>query len=152
MAEAPDPDYRAILQDPLSIARFVRERIESKIAWYRSNAQKYAGRTWPTWQDKVLEVFYEDNLSIRLPGDGILICKTGDVLMVDWKSPCHILDRCKATGAPTLHVCTTLYHVQYQVLLSLILPGALFSRDYTRLRPESEYCRETIFYYGPPPS
>jgi len=135
-----------IVQDPRSIAEFVKQRIDSKIRWYQENRHRYEGRMWPSWQDKVLEIFYKDNLSIEVPRDGVVVCRTGNILIVDWRSPCHILESCKQNGDNTAQVCSTLYHVQYQVLLSLIDTGLFFARDYSRLRPKADHCREVIFY------
>jgi hypothetical protein len=139
-------DYSQILQDPQQIAEFVQQKVDSKVRWYQENRCHYEGRPWASWQDKVLEVFYKGNLSIEVPHDGKVICKQGNILVIDWESPCHILESCIQNGDSTVQVCSTLYHVQYQVLLSLIDPGLFFTRDYNQLRPEADHCREVIIY------
>jgi len=138
--------YSQIMQDPQRIAEFVLQKVDNKIRWYEQNCHCYEGKTWPSWQDKVLDVFYKDNLSIEVPRDGEVVCKTGHALIIDWKSPCHILESCKQNGDSTVQVCSVLYHVQYQILLSLIDPGLFFSRDYSQLRPDADHCREVIIY------
>jgi hypothetical protein len=138
------PDYGGILDDPHKIAHFINERISSKLDWYQKNLEKYKGKKWPTWQRKVLEVFYEGNLGIHIPQHGQVLSEEDDVLIIKWKSPCPILRCCQELGLATSHVCSTLYHVQYQALLSLIVPGAFFARDYSRLRPDTDSCIEII--------
>ncbi|MGA2916427.1 MAG: hypothetical protein ABSE89_10420 [Sedimentisphaerales bacterium] len=138
------PDYGGILDDPHKIAQFINERISSKLDWYRKNLKNYEGRKWPTWQRKVIEVFYEGNLGILIPQHGEVLSEEGDELIIKWQSPCPILRCCQKLGLATSHVCSTLYHVQYQVLLSLIVPGAFFARDYGRLRPDGSSCIEII--------
>ena len=97
----------------------------------------------------VLRVVYKSNLGIEVPRDGQVVCKERSLLIVDWRSWCPVLMYCAHTGQPMTPVCSVLYHMQFQYLLSLVLPGALFTRDYSRIRPESPCCREIIFY-GPP--
>ena len=138
--------YSQIMQDPQRIAEFVQQKVNNKIRWYQQNRHCYEGRTWASWQDKVLDVFYKDNLCIEVPRDGEVIWKKGNLLVIDWKSPCYILESCIQNGNSTVQVCSTLYHVQYQVLLSLIDPGLFFTRDYSQLRPEADHCREVIIY------
>ena len=134
-------EYSRIVQDPQCTAEFVQQKIDNKIRWYQENCHRYEGRTWASWQDKVLDVFYKGNLCIEVPRDGQVVCKTDHILIIDWKSPCHILECCIQNGDNTVRVCSTLYHVQYQVLLSLIDPGLFFARDYSQLRPDADHCR-----------
>ncbi len=138
--------YSQIMQDPQRIAEFVQQKVDSKIRWYQQNRHCYEGRMWTSWQDKVLDIFYKDNLSIEIPRDGKVVCKKDHILVIDWKSPCPILKTCKQNGDNTAQVCSTLYHVQYQVFLSLIDPGLFFARDYSQLRPDADHCREVIIY------
>jgi hypothetical protein len=138
------PDYGGILDDPHRIAQFINERISSKLDWYRENSKIYEGRKWPSWQRKVIEVFYEGNLNIFVSKHGQVLSEQGDELIIKWKSPCPILKCCQKLGLSTSHICSSLYHVQYQVLLSLIVPGTFFARDYSRLRPDGECCIEII--------
>jgi len=140
------PDYGDILDDPHKIAQFINERISSKLDWYRKNLKNYEGKKWPTWQRKILEVFYEGNLGIFVPEHGQVLSEQGDTLIIKWKSPCPILKCCQDFGLATSHVCSTLYHVQYQALLSLIVPGTFFARDYSRLRPDVDSCIEIIIH------
>lgn len=138
------PDYSGILDDPHKIAQFINERINSKLDWYQKNSKNYKDKKWPTWQRKVLEILYEGNLGITIPQDGEVLSEEDDVLIIKWRSPCPVLRCCQKLGLATSHVCSTLYHVQYQALLSLIVPGAFFARDYSRLRPDGDYCIEII--------
>ena len=137
--------FSQILQDPQRIAEFVQEKVDSKVKWYQQNRHRYPG-PWASWQDKVLDVFYKGNLSIEVPGDGDIVWKDEDLLIIDWKSRCPILEACVQNGDNTVQVCSTLYHVQYQALLSLIDPGLIFARDYSQLRPSEHHCREIIIY------
>jgi hypothetical protein len=138
------PDYSGILDDPHKIAQFINERIRSKLDWYKKNSKNYEDKKWPTWQRKVLEVLYEGNLGIAIPRDGEVLSEEDDELIIKWRSPCPILKRCQEFGLSTSHVCSTLYHVQYQALLSLLVPGAFFARDYSHLRPDGDSCIEII--------
>ena len=138
------PDYRKVLKNPGKVADFINGRIDSKLDWYRRNMGKYSGRQWPTWQKKVLEVLYEDNLGIDVSKYGRVLREDGNVLIIEWTCPCPILDRCRELGCDTGEVCSTLYHVQYQVLLSLLVPDAFFARDYSQLRPKGDACVEVI--------
>lgn len=146
MTERKLPDYRDLLSDPGKVAEFINGRIDSKLEWYRENCKKYFGKKWSTWQQKVLEVLYKDNLGIEVPKDGEVVCAKGNTLIIKWKCPCPVLNHCETLGLSTSHVCSTLYHVQYQAFLSLIVPGAFFARDYTKLRPEGDFCIEVIIY------
>lgn len=139
-----DPDYQEVLNNPERIAHFINGRIDSKLEWYRQNREKYDGRTWETWQQKVLEVLYQDNLKIDVRRDGTVLCEEGNQLIIEWRCPCPVLDRCQRLGSSTKDVCSTLYHVQYQALLSLLVPGVFFARDYSQLRPMGDACIEVI--------
>jgi hypothetical protein len=138
------PNYARVLSRPETIARFINQRIDSKKRWYRKNRKRFEGRAWPSWQKKVLAILYNANLGIFVPKHGKVLCQEGDALIIRWKSPCPILARCKKQGLATCRVCSTLYHAQYQALLSWIVPGAFFARDYSRLRPEGDACIEVI--------
>ena len=138
--------FSQIMQDPQRIAEFVWEKVDSKIRWYQQNRHRYEDRPWASWQDKVLEFFYKGNLSIEVPRDGQVICQTGHVLIIDWKSPCPVLESCRQHEDNNVQVCSVLYHAQYQVLLSLIDPRLLFSRDYSQLRPNADSCREVVIH------
>jgi len=144
MSKEQTPDYPAILEDPQETARFMNDRIESKLNWYIAHSAEYAGKTWQSWQEKVLDVLYGGNLGIRIPADGDVVCKEGDILMIKWRSPCPVLEHCRKSNQATSRVCSVLYHVQYQALLSLIVPGAFFARDYSQLRPHGDHCTEVI--------
>ena len=139
-----NPDYREVLNNPERIAHFINGRIDSKLAWYRQNREKYHGRTWETWQQRVLDVLYQDNLEIDVRRDGTVLCEEGNLLIIEWRCPCPVLDHCQRLGCSTKDVCSTLYHVQYQALLSLLVPGAFFARDYSQLRPNGDACVEVI--------
>ena len=144
--------YLKILKSPEKIAQFVSAKIKSKSTWWKENACKYKGRKWRSWQDKVIEILYRENLEINVKKHGRIRCKTGDVLVIDWLTCCPILEKCKMTGARTITVCSVLYHAQYQALLSMIDPTLIFTRDYARIRSAirrgkqrgPKYCREII--------
>jgi hypothetical protein len=138
--------YSMILSNPKSIEEFVKTKIESKRRWYLENRDRYAGRHWKGWHEKVIEIFYRDNLGVEIPGEGEVVYMSKDTLIVDLRSPCPILDSCIREGANTIQVCSTLYHTQYQVLLSLIDSRLCFARDYSRLRPMVDHCREIIHW------
>jgi len=142
-------EYAQILDDPELTADFVRQRLESKRKWYDDHHGDCAFRPGEVWQDLVLRVVYNENLGIEVPRDGQVVCRSGKLLIVDWQSWCPVLLYCAHTGQPTLPVCSVLYHMQFQYLLSLVLPGALWTRDYSRLRPSSCCCREITFYESP---
>ncbi|HAV42412.1 TPA: hypothetical protein DCX15_00135 [bacterium] len=138
------PLYSKILQDPILTTNFIKEKIESKVRWYQENRSRYEGKTWRSWQKKVLEIFYKENLSLEIPRYGEIVYEADCILVIEWRSPCPILESCMKDGVETLQVCSTLYHLQYQVLLSLIDPRLIFGRDYSHLRPYADSCREII--------
>lgn len=140
--------YYWILNHPSSIERFVKSKIESKRRWYMENRDHYIGRSWKNWHEKVIEIFYKGNLGVRIPGDGEIVHMSENILVVDLRSPCPVLDSCIKNGEATIKVCSILYHVQYQVLLSLIDPRFCFTRDYSRLRPMADHCKEIIYLKG----
>jgi hypothetical protein len=139
-------DYSLILSKPESIRKFIKTKVESKKKWYFENQTRFNGRTWKSWHEKVIEIFYKGNLGIKIPEDGKIVHMSENVLIVDIIGPCPILNSCLKKGNNTVQVCSILYHVQYQVLLSLIDPQLLFTRDYSRLRPRVDHCREIIYY------
>jgi hypothetical protein len=138
--------YSYILHDPQRVSQFVQQKVDSKIRWYQQHHQFYEGKSWASWQDKILDYFYKGNLSIEVPDDGEVICRKGHILIIDVRGRCPILEACVQNGDNTMQVCSTLYHVQYQALLSLIEPGLIFARDYSQLRPDADHCREVIVY------
>lgn len=142
------PRYAHILRNPKLIADFVGQRLASKRKWYGMNRGDCCLRRGEKWQDMVLRVVYKNNLSVTAPRDGKVICRHGRLLIIDWQSWCPVLTYCAQTGQATVPVCSILYHMQLQHLLSLVLPGALFTRDYSRIRPGSCSCREYIYYDG----
>lgn len=139
-------EYAQILEDPTLTAGFIQERLDSKLNWFEAHRAECTLRTGESWQDLVLRVVYQDNLGIEVPRDGVVVCREENLLIVDWQSWCPVLMYCAHKGQPTVPVCSVLYHMQFQYLLSLVLPGALFTRDYTRIRPGSSCCREIVFY------
>jgi hypothetical protein len=148
--DKPVVDYAQILKEPELTADFIRQRLKSKRQWFDQwldrNKDRYKRLAAGPWQDMVLQVVYKENLGIQVPDDGKVAYKNGDLLIVNWQSWCPVLTHCAHTGQPTLPVCCVLYHMQLQCLLSLVLPGALFTRDYSRIRPGDPCCREIIFY------
>lgn len=139
-------EYAQILDDPVLTADFIRQRLESKHKWYEENKKDFKNGEQESWQDKVLRVVYKGNLGIEVPRNGKVVYSKGNLLIIDWQSWCPVLMYCAHTGQPTVPVCSVLYHMQFQYLLSRILPEALFTRDYSRIRPDSCCCREIIFY------
>jgi hypothetical protein len=139
-------EYAQILDDPELTADFVRQRLESKRKWYEDCQEDFKLGEEESWQDMVLRVVYKGNLGIEVPRDGKVVYSEGNLLIIDWQSWCPVLMYCAHTGQATVQVCSLLYHMQFQYLLSLVLPGALFTRDYSRIRPGSYCCREIIFY------
>ncbi len=139
-------EYAQILEDPALTADFVRARLESKRRWFAAHRAECAPRAGESWQELVLRVMYQGNLGIEVPRDGVVVCSDENLLIVDWQSWCPVLMYCAHKGQPTVPVCSVLYQMQFQCLLSLVLPGAYFTRDYSRLRPGSSCCREIIFY------
>lgn len=141
-----DEGYSLIINDPESIKGFVKAKIESKKRWYAENCTRYTTRRWKGWHEKVIEIFYKDNLGVEIPGDGEVVHMSEDLMVIDLKGPCPVLNSCIRNGEDTIQVCSTLYHIQYQVLLSLIDSRLCFTRDYKRLRPRWDCCREIIYY------
>ena len=139
-------DYAQILKQPELTADFVRQRVASKRKWYEENQNMRGTRANESWQDRIIRVVYEGNLGIKVHQDGKMIYSHGSLLIIDWQSWCPVLTYCTHKGQPTVPICSVLYHMQFQYLLSLVLPGALFTRDYSRIRPDSCHCREIIFY------
>ena len=120
--------------------------VDSKRQWFEAHRADCIRRAGESWQDLVLRVVYQDNLGIEVPRDGVVVCREQNLLIVDWQSWCPVLMYCAHNGQPTVPVCSVLYHMQFQYLLSLVLPGSFFTRDYSRIRPGTPCCREVIFY------
>jgi hypothetical protein len=139
-------EYAQILEDPTLTASFIRERLGSKLKWFEAHRAECTLRPGESWQDLVLRVVYKDNLGIEVSRDGVVVCAEKDLLIVDWQSWCPVLMYCAHKGQPTVPVCSVLYHMQFQYLLSLVLPGSFFTRDYSRIRPGASCCREIVFY------
>ena len=139
-------EYAEILADPQLTAGFIQERLRSKLTWYEAHRDECVAAAGESWQDLVLRVMYQSNLGIEVPRDGVVVHANENLLIVDWQSWCPVLMYCAHKGQPTVPVCSVLYHVQFQYLLSLVLPGAFFTRDYSRIRPDMSCCREIIFY------
>ena len=62
MAEIED-GYLHILQDPQRVYQFVQQKIDSKIQWYQLHHHFCEGKSWVSWQDKVLDFFYKEILT-----------------------------------------------------------------------------------------
>ena len=139
-------EYVQILENPDLTSDFIRQRLASKRTWYEQNQKECKARENESWQDRILRVVYDGNLGIKVPQDGQLVYSKGALLIIDWRSWCPVLLYCAHTGQRSVPVCSVLYHMQLQYLLSLVLPGVLFTRDYSKIRPNSCCCREVIFY------
>ena len=139
-------EYAQILDDPQLTAAFLQERLDSKRRWYDEHRDECLPLAGESWQELVLRVLYKANLGIEVPRDGVVVCREGHLLVVDWQSWCPVLMYCAHKGQPTVPVCSVLYHVQFQYLLSRVLPGSFFTRDYSKIRPGNCCCREIIFY------
>ncbi len=139
-------EYAQILADPALTASFLQARLDSKRTWYEAHRDECVPAPGEAWQDLVLRVVYQSNLGIDVSGDGVVMSREPQLLVVDWQSWCPVLMYCAHKGQETIPVCSVLYHIQFQYLLSLVLPGAFFTRDYSRIRPGHTCCREIIFY------
>ena len=137
-------DYPHVMRNPRHLAEFVKGKIKGKIDWYGDYIRNHGDHLGGTWQERVIEILYKGNLRIDPTTDGKVVCDTGDSLIIKWESPCPILTQCQAMEWSTCEVCSTLYHAQYQALLSQIEPRAFFARDYSRLRPKGDECIEAI--------
>lgn len=144
--EVIESGYSSILAQSDSIEEFIQQRLQSKLEWFNSNKSECEIGENELWQDLILRVLYKQNLGIEEKRDGNVVYKKGKLLITEWQSWCPVLAYCANTGQKTLPVCSVLYHMQYQFLLSKILPGAFFTRDYSKIRPDSCCCREIIFY------
>ena len=144
--EVIEKGYAKILEQDDQIEDFIRQRLERKLKWFNSEKPDCTIGDDESWQDMILRVMYKGNLGIEENRDGKVIYKKGSLLIIDWQSWCPVLVYCAHTGQRSVPVCSVLYHMQYQYLLSKILHGAFFTRDYSRIRPDSCCCREIIFY------
>lgn len=141
-------NYQNILDDPNNISSFITRRINKKIDWFFEKRERflsyYANKNW---KEKVICFFYGEHLNLDVEKHGHIVAATDEVLIIDWENDCPILNRCIAQNINLEMVCSTLYNTQYQALLTLIEPGLFFARDYNKIRPDYQYCREIIYYH-----
>ena len=143
------PQYDEILSNPQSIANYIRRKSFDDEMWYFNHSHEFASINYSNWKERVLDVLYRRYLDIDIEkGDGVLIDSPDHLLIIDWQTYCPVLERCEEQGISTELVCGTLYHTQAQMLLSLILPGAIFRREYGNLRPKGKFCREILEYHS----
>ena len=59
---------------------------------------------------------------------------------------CPTLEACKVLGLEPRNICKLYNEGATDTLVKLVDPRLEFSRNYTRMRPEYEYCEEIIRY------
>ncbi|MFX0116601.1 MAG: hypothetical protein ACFFB3_18780 [Candidatus Hodarchaeota archaeon] len=69
-----------------------------------------------------------------------------DSRKIVWRSYnwCPVLEACKRGGFDTKEVCKKGWERSVQVLIEKINPNLRFSRNYSKIRPYTEFCEEII--------
>jgi hypothetical protein len=111
---------------------------EGRLRWL--NSAKIGGGN-PV--EEAYRLFYTEYLKLD-PEDAEIVERTPRKIVVRWKNHCPTLDACRALDIDTRFVCRRVYESATQAFMEKIDPGLRFSRNYEAIRPNSEYCEETI--------
>ncbi len=92
---------------------------------------------------KICKIFYHDFLKVPKNNCKIVnISKT--ILITHCSNPCPILNLSKLIGIDTREVCKRVSEGPCKYFLKRLHQRIDFKRDYKKIRPYTDYCRETI--------
>lgn len=117
------------------------ELTEKRIGWYEDNKGELVLEGSEV--KKAYTVFLLEYLEID-PGE-VPVVHEGETRIV-WRSTnwCPVAEACERGGFDTREVCKKGWESSVQAMIERINPGLVFSRNYDRIRPYSNYCEESI--------
>jgi hypothetical protein len=112
-----------------------------RLRWYEANLDKLdlqGSDVRKAYQLLLLEY-------LKISPEQVPIVEESDTKIV-WHSynECPVISACKRGGFDTREVCSNAYEASVQHLIQKINPSLVFSRNYQKIRPYSEYCEEMI--------
>ena len=116
-----------------------RERAVRRIEWYQA-------QQWPSQMDDSLELAYQvllRKLGIH-PDQAPVVHKDAKTLVFHSMNFCPTLEACKILELDTRRVCKLHNEISPAALVKEVDSRLVFSRNYDRIRPHSEYCEEQI--------
>jgi len=119
-----------------------REVAARRIAWAEARLPVAGGAG--TWTPRrAFEVLFFDYMDLKA-ADLSVVSESDDEIVWESRNPCPTVEACRALGLDTRKVCRAVYEKSTQALVSRLDPRLRFLRDYARIRPHADHCRERI--------
>jgi len=114
---------------------------QKRLAWFTTHKDKI-NLTEGTAIDKAYHVFLS-KLDLT-PNEAPISKHTSRGIVIHSLNFCPTLEACMILGLDTRRICAQLTEIPTDILLKQVNPRLRFSRNYTNIRPYSEYCEEII--------
>jgi len=111
------------------------------LEWYEKNKGKIVQKK--PLLEHAFDVYYYKHLNLN-PRDVEIVEKSKERIVCRWRNFCEVLEACGILGLDTRIVCKNVYEKPGIMLLKQIDPRLNFRRDYSKIRPYSDYCEEII--------
>jgi tRNA(Arg) A34 adenosine deaminase TadA len=113
-----------------------------RLAWADAHRQRLAGASAPTPR-QAFDLLFFDYMGLDAR-DLPVVAESEDEIVWESRNPCPTVEACRALGIDTRRVCRAVYEKSTQALISRLDPALRFLRDYARIRPHTDHCRERI--------
>ncbi|WP_316977349.1 nucleoside deaminase [Shumkonia mesophila] len=113
-----------------------------RLAWADAHRQRFTGTSAPTPR-QAFDLLFLDYMGLDAR-DLPIVAESDDEIVWESRNPCPTVEACRALGLDTRKVCRAVYEKSTQALVSRLDPRLRFLRDYTRIRPHADHCRERI--------
>lgn len=122
------------------IRKAEKRRIEKRVRWFEENYPRLEANNLIR---QAYLIFYLGYLELD-ETDGEIIEMNDTRLITHWRNDCPVLEACLTLGLETGEICQKIYEKPCQELLWKISPHLCFRRDYSRIRPYTDFCEEVI--------
>lgn len=118
---------------------------KKRMEWYNKTNQKIKFGNENILDDAYL--LFLTKLGIN-EEEAPVVNRTEKEIVIHSKNFCPTLEACKILGLDTSYICKHLTEKSMNDLLKLLNPSLSFTRNYSRLRPRTEFCEEKICLSG----
>jgi tRNA(adenine34) deaminase len=123
--------------------RTIEDQVARKrISWFIQH-RRTADHSRPSSPREAYEMVFFDYMGL-CENDVPVVSQTETKIVWLSRNPCPTLEACKLLGLDTRQICRAAYEKSTQALVSRLDPELRFHRDYDRIRPYSDHCREMI--------
>lgn len=132
--------------DGEKLRELARRLSEKRVRWFQTECLS-SEKAGANPLDRAYDVFLR-KLEIT-PEEAPIVRRDSDRLVIHSTNFCPTLEACRILELDTRFVCRLLTEEPTTELLRQVHPRLRFTRNYDRLRPNCEYCEETIILDDP---